>query len=86
MQEEKMPRDEIKAIIEEGQVDPSRDIDEIIKKARHRKKVERRITLLVDEDEQLKKYATDQEVSEDEALSHLVQLIINKLNEDKSSL
>jgi hypothetical protein len=38
MQEEKMPRNEIKAIIEEGNVDPSRDIDEIIEKARNRKK------------------------------------------------
>lgn len=72
IQDEQMPVNAIKAIVQEGQVNPSRDIDEIIKKSRNRKKIRIAIDLLVDEYEKLQEYASNENMSKDEAAASLV--------------
>ena len=69
---QKMSRDEITAIKKEAETDPSRDVDEIIKKSRNKKKVVRKIQLLADEDESLQEYATKENMNEDDAAAQLV--------------
>jgi hypothetical protein len=77
---------EIEAIKKEAEADPFRDIDEMIKKSRKRKIVhELTIKLLNDDIEQLKRYAKDHDLSEDEALSNLVIKALTEVTEYNSS-
>jgi mRNA-degrading endonuclease YafQ of YafQ-DinJ toxin-antitoxin module len=77
---------EIEAIKKEVEADPSRDIDEMIKKSRKRKIVhELTIKLLNDDIEQLKRYAKDHDLSEDKALANLVKKALTEVTESNSS-
>jgi hypothetical protein len=83
---EKMSSVEIEAIKKEAEADPSRDIDEMIKKSRKRKIVhELTIKLLNDDIEQLKRYAKDHDLSEDEALANVVKKALTEVTESNSS-
>ena len=81
LQEKRMDRSKIMGIGKEAKIDPSRDIDKIISKADNIKEVVYKIQLLPEDSELLKKYANSEGISEDEALSHLVQSTIKELNE-----
>ena len=70
--EDNMPRELQKSVIEVGKADPDKPLDDIIKEAKSVKKTRLKISFGAEEHGRLSKYASAEEVDEEEAAANLI--------------
>lgn len=72
MENDKMQRDMVRAVVEVGKADPSQDLDTIIDKASKRKIIKVGVTLASSEVDRLERFAKDEDSDRDEAATNLI--------------